>query len=361
MIDMSDRAAGIVTHSYVLRVRAESWLGGELLADDVPIAAAYEEGDRSQRVPETLTITVPRLDRGTRWTPTTPDHPLAANGQRLRVQLGVDIGQGETEWLQRGWFLVQDTPPPVGDTISLFAVGLLALVDEARLVSPFQPTGTFVSTLRALVEPALTVDVSGAPADRSVPAGMNWDEDRLAAVGELLDAWPAEAAVDAHGVLVVTAVADPGAAVLELTDRAGGTVIRASGGSSRDGGVNAVVARGTAPDGGIIQAVQYDTVGPKAYGGPFNPLPVPELFYSPLLTTVPQCAAAAATIIRRRQREQATTLEVDAVPHPGVQLGDPVTVTTDDYAAAPGTVESYRLPYVPDGSPLSLGVRVATS
>ena len=359
MIGMSAAAAEIVgTRSFTIRHRVESWLGDQLLAEDVPVSAAVEEGDRSLRVPETLNLIVPRLDRGTRWTPTTIDHPLAANGQRLRVLLGIDLSYGVTEWLQRGWFLVQDTPPPAGtDDVSVLAVGLLGLVDEAQLVSPFQPSGTIVSTLRALVEPALTVDVTGAPADRAVPAGLNWDEDRLQAVLEVLDAWPATAAVDPDGVLVVSAVTDPGAPVLTLTDGAGGTVLYAAGGSTREGAANAVVARGTAADGQNVQAVQYVQSGPKAYGGLFNPLPVPEVFYSPLLTTAAQCRAAAATVAARRQREQAQALIAEIVPHPAVQLADPATVTTADYDGLPVTVDAYRLPYVPDGTAMSLTLR----
>ena len=40
-------------------------------------------------------------------------------------------------------------------TVTVTAMSLLTLIDEARLTAPYQPTGSFVSTLRALVEPAL--------------------------------------------------------------------------------------------------------------------------------------------------------------------------------------------------------------
>lgn len=358
MIEVDAELRGIIDRGYVLDVRVESWLGGTLLSDDVPVAGGHEEFDRALNVPELVRLTVPKRDRGQRWTPTTPDHPLAANGQRLRVMLGVGSGHGETVWIQRGWFLVQSAGPIESGAIEVNASGLLAMPEEARLVSPFQPTGTFVSTLRALVEPAVTVDVTAAPVDRSVPAGLNWDEDRMGAVLELLDAWAADAAVDPDGVLVVVPDAVPGAPVRTFTDGIGGTVIEVAGSSTREGAANAWVARGTAPDGGLVQSVAYDTVTPKAVGGPFNPLPVPEFFYSPLLETVTQCAAAAATIARRRMRGQALELTVEAVPDPTIQAGDVVTLISEDYPAGLlCSVEAGHLPYVADGGPMRLTVR----
>lgn len=361
MISLTDAALSVLGRSFKYFVSVESWLDGELLAESVPVVAAMEETDRSLRVPERVTLTVPRLDRGVSWSPVMADHPLAANGQRLRVQLGVGLDSSRVEWLQRGWFLIQDATVD-GDEVQVDAVGLLALVDEARLVSPFQPTGTLVSTLRALVEPALTIMVDDALSDRSVPSDINYDEDRLGAVLELLDAWPADAYVNPAGFLSVMPPDEEGDPVLALTDGVGGTVIRASGSSTRDGAYNAVVARGTDPDGAQIQGVAFDnSTGPKRYGGPFNPLPVPSFFSSPLLTTVDEATAAARTILTRIQRTTSTEYTVSMIPHPALQVGDMVSLTTDDLDAVSCIIEALSLPYTPDGSAQSLRVRSVES
>jgi len=357
MISVSAAARSVLGRSFEYHVRAESWLGGDLLADDVPVAVASEDSDRSLRVPERVTLQVPRLDRGVTWSPVAADHPLAANGQRLRISLGIGVGNGVIEWLTRGWSLIESAQAR-GDVVDVTAVGLLALVEEARLVSPFQPTGTIGETLRALVEPALTVDLDAAPTDRATPAGINYDEDRLAAVYELLGASPAEGAVDPEGFLVVTAAAD-GSPVGTLTDGVGGTVVAVDGESSREGAANVVVARGTASDGGQVQGVAYDMTGPKSIGGAFNPLPVPTFYYSPLLTTVAQCNAAAATILARRKRETARRFTAEAVPDPTLVLGDVLTVTTADLAAVPCSVEAIQLPYTAAG-PMTLTLREVT-
>ncbi|MDG4799056.1 DUF5047 domain-containing protein [Micromonospora sp. WMMD980] len=359
MIPLSGEAESVLTRSYGLRLAVESWLGDQLLADSVPVDVAAEETDRGLRVPERVTLVVPRRDRGVTWSPTSDDHPLAANGQRLRVQLGVELAGGVVEWFQRGWFLVQDAQAD-DDRVSVTAVGLLALIDEARLVSPFQPSGTLASTLRGLIEPALTVVIDSALTDRSVPAGINYDDDRLGAVTELLDAWGADAAVTSDGYLSVFPMGPSLTPVLTLTDQAGGTVVEATGGSTRDGAYNVVVARGTASDGAQVQGVAYDTAGPKRFGGPFNPLAVPYYYESPLLTTVAQASTAAQTVLARMRRATARQFDIECVPHPGLQVGDTVSVTAGDYSGLLCTVESLTLPYTAGGGPQRLTVRSLT-
>lgn len=355
MISLSAEALSVLTRSFKYRVRVESWLGGELLADDVPVEVASEETDRSLNVPERITLTVPRISRGVSWSPVDDDHPLAANGQRLRVQLGIAIGNGLTEWFQRGWFVVTKATTE-GDSVQVEAAGLLWLVDEARLVSPFQPTGTLLSTLRGLVEPALTVVTSGLT-DRSVPSGINFDEERLGAVMSLLDAWGADAWVNEDGYLSVTSMVPSLTPVLTLTNGTGGTIITSAGDSTRDHAWNVVVARGTASDGAQVQGVAYDMSGPKRFGGNFNPLPVPYYFESPLLTTVAQCNTAAQTILSRLKRSTSKEFKVEMVPNPALQAGDTVSITIDDYTDLLCVVESLRLPYTAGGGSQTLTVR----
>lgn len=356
MITLSADATSVLTRSFRYYVNVQSWLGDVMLSDDVPIVDGGEDVDRTLRVPERVTLTVPRTDRGTTYDPVEADSPLAAYGQHLVVSLGLDIGNGAVEWFQRGEYVITDSQAE-GDAVQVEAAGLLQLIDEARLASPFQPSGTLVSTLRALVEPALTVNVDAALTDRAVPSGMNWDEDRLGAVLEVLDAWPADAYVTADGYLSVVPASDSSTSVLSLTDGTGGTVMRWAGESTRDGCYNAVVARGTASDGGQVQGVAYDnTSGPLVYGGAFNPLPVPFFFESPLLTTVAQCNDAANTRLRTLRRQSARKITATCVPHPGLQVGDAVRVTGRGLVNHLCIVERLALPYTPAEMALTLRV-----
>jgi hypothetical protein len=358
VIDLTAAAAGVLGGSYGLRTRVQSWRGGQLLADDVPVVSGTEEVDRTLRVPERVTLSVPRTDRGTSWDPVEADHPLGAYGQRLVVMLGIELGGGEVEWIRRGEYVITNARPR-DDTVAVTAAGLLYLIDEARLVSPYQPSGTLASTLRGLLEPALTVVIDPALVDRAVPAAVNFDDDRLGAVLQVLDTWPAAAVVTPDGYLSVVPATTSATPVLSLTDAAGGTVLDWSGEVGRDGACNVVVARGTATDGTQVQGAAYDySGGPMAYGGPFSPLPVPAFMFSPLLTTVEQCNEAAATTLDRKRREGAPRMTATLVPHPGLQGGDCVAVTGRGLVERPCIVEATTLPLVAGGGPASAQLAV---
>jgi hypothetical protein len=356
MIEMSEVAKTIQGsgHGTVRYVRIESWLGGELLADDIPFASGREECDRSARVPERISLRIPREESGRSWVPDgTPGHPLAANGQRLRVLLGVGIEGTDVEWIQRGEFLIQESEPQ-GEFVAVIAVGLLALVDEARFIGSFQPNGTMSRSLRYLLEPALPVILHPNIVDRNIPGGINYDEDRLGAALELLAAWPANGIVTESGYFYVTP------ADLALTTAAAiGNVnlIERTRRTTRDDAANCVVAKGTAPDGAPIQAVSYVQTGPLAYLGDFSPFPVPRYFSSPLLISVAACRAAANAIRDRIVREQGQPYQIRCLPMTWLQVGDRVVlVDSEDVSMGYATIEALSLPYTPGDDQMSLTV-----
>ncbi|MER6534677.1 DUF5047 domain-containing protein [Streptomyces sp900105755] len=358
---MSTTALAVVQGSYTMAMRAESWLGGQLLTDDIPIADGSESRDRSLAVPEQITLTIPRRDQGFDWDPgTDPAHPLAAYGQQLRIDYGVDVGGGQFEWINRGWFLITDSSTD-GETVTVTCAGLLTLIEEATLVSPFQPssTDTLGSVIQALIEPALTVSFDGTLVDRAVPLGLQWDSDRLGAVTEVLNAWGTAGRVTEDGYVLVEPVSDSGAAVLAISDDPDtGTVVRWQGSTTRDGAYNCVVAQGEDANGNQLQGVAYDSSGvsPYQYGGNFNPLPVPYSYQSSLLTTVAQCRTAAAAQLQLLRRQAFRKLAVTMVPHPGLVTGDIITVTGAALTNARCAIEQLSLPYSP--GEMNLTVRV---
>jgi hypothetical protein len=367
---MTTVAAGAVLGSYVLRCRAESWLGETLLSDDVPIIDATEEVDRTLRVPESLTLTVPRTFDGVDWAPTEPDSPLAWYGQKLHASLGVELANGEIEWLDRGWFLINSVENS-GDTLKVECLGLLALANEARLVTEYQPrTGaTCGEVIRALLEPGVPVNLDDAPPPQPASSVVSWSDNRLDAVASVLDAWGAQGKMDSSGVFYVTDIeATPPAPVMALTDGDGGTVVDWAGAGSRDATYNYVVAKGTYPDGTTnagaeIIAVAYDDdpASPYRYGGDYSPYPVPYFYSSPLLTTKDQTSKAARTTLARLKRTASRIISASAVPHPGLEAGDRVTVTSSKLGLTDQVcvIEALALPYTP-GSPMDLTLRTVT-
>ncbi|MFK0173422.1 DUF5047 domain-containing protein [Streptomyces sp. NPDC090306] len=356
---MSDEALAVVQGSYTLDARAEAWLDGELLTDAVPIGDGSETRDRSLAIPESVSLTIPRRDRGVTWDPGADiGHPLASYGQQLRIDVGVNLGS-HTEWINRGWYPITECEAD-GDTVTVTAAGLLTLVDEAKLVTPFQPsaTDTLASTVRALVEPALTCQFDGALADVLASDSMSWDSERMDALSDIATAWSADYYVTEDAILYWEPLTDDGAPVLELTDGVSGTVVQWTASTTRDGAFNCVICQGELADGTQIQGVAYDTDpnSPYMYGGPFNPFPVPYTEANSLMTTVDMCRKAAATTLLRLRRQAGRTLSVTMIPHPGLVAGDIVSVTGAGLRRARCVIESLSLPYSP--SEQNLTVRV---
>jgi hypothetical protein len=362
VLELSDKVTAILARGNQTRfLRVSSWYGDDVVAEDLPVTGAVESVTRSDSVPERLTFNVPCTDRGVDYTPIGTAHPLAANGQRLKVECGVqtgirDDGAPFVEYVQRRWYVIYESQRQ-GNAVTVEARGLLWLIQEARMVSPYQPAGTFKSALRGLIEPALTVSFDAALTDRSVPSGINYDDDRLGAVNALLAAWPAEGHVTEDGYFAVAPAADATEVALALTDGAGGTVITAVGDSTRDGVYNAVVARGTTADGGVVQGVAYDTTSPAGIGTPFNDLPVPLFFDSPLLTTQFQAQAAANTRMATVMRKSAQQYEVAMVPHFGLQEGDRIDLTPAGMFTEPCIVDALTLPLQAGGGAQTLLAR----
>lgn len=358
MIEISEIAAASLLKGNQRRfLRVESWYDDQLLDDDIAIFSGAEDVDRSSNVPERVTLTVPRVAKrtydGQRYDYTPGDllAPLAANGQMLRVVVGIGVGYGNVEWLTRGWFVITDSEAD-GDEVRVEAGGLLWKIQEARLINPLQPSGTFKSTIRNLVEPALTVEFDSVLVDRSVPASVNYDDDRLDALNATLDAWPAVAEVTSEGFLYVTTVDDPADVSVALTTTSGGTVVKRVGKSTRDQVYNAVVAQGTLSDGGLVRGVAYDLNGPKRSGGPFNELPVPLFFDSPLITSQAQATAAAASRLTKLKRTTSQEFSVEMVPHPALQVGDRITIDGVAYV-----IEASSLPLTAGGGEQKMRVR----
>lgn len=353
MIPISDAAAASLLRGNQKRsIRVESWYDDQLLSDDLPVEDGRDEVDRGSNVPERVTFTVPLRSGGVDFTPDDLLSPLAANGQTVRVSLGIEIGFEEIEWMQRGWYVITQSEVR-GDAVEVEAAGLLWKIDEARLVSPLQPSGTFKSTIQRLVEPALTVEFDSSLVDRAVPASVNYDEDRLGALQTTLNAWPATAEVVADGYLLVSPVGDPTVASVALSSGPGGTVIKKVGRSTRDGVYNAVVAEGQTSDGNVVRGVAYDLNGPKRAGGPFNELSVPFFFTSPLITTAAQAQAAANSRMLSLKRSLSFTYDVEMVPHPALQAGDRVTLD-----GAAGIIEKLNTPWHAGGGSQSATIRM---
>lgn len=347
--------------------RISSWLGAEMLSDDVPIMTGRITADVSSEVPERLSFTVPAatIVDGYRfeWCPRDDwHHPLARYGQQLQVQILVTSAVTGTVWdTTVGRFAIQNWTEADDGSIAVEAAGLLQRVADARIVSATGPlpNGTLVSETRRLVSgTGLSVTFDPALADRTCPQAMEWSDDRLGALYDVADAWPARLRTDPWGMLhLLPPLPEEPEPTAALVDGVRGVVVSAPRADTRDRIYNRVVARSADaddPEAAPIQAIANVTTGPMSTSGPYGI--VTRFYASPLITTQAQAKASAETILATSV-VPSRSVPVELAPDPRIDIDDPVQVRLGD-AEWSGYVTSYDLPLtVPDGAmTLTIGI-----
>jgi hypothetical protein len=373
MIQISEAMGyALASRSFRMICRATITRGGAVLARDLPVDIGREEGDRSLRVPERVTLQIPKRINGQEWTGDGYDSPIAPYGQRVHVKIGIDLGADGFGWINRGEFLIHDSDL-TGPTVTINAVGLLALHEEARLVSPFKPTGTVVSCIRKLAEPGLTVVKHADVVDHAVNTGLAFDDDRLGCILTLCQSISARPLVNPAGYLDILPGDQPnpesifyqdGSYLMRLHDPTWTyqrpSIVDVSTSATRDGIINAMVVRGETSTGLPVQGVAYDqSGGPGSFGGPFNPMPVPEYLYSSIVPTKALATLVARTMLNRRLAPYRRSWHIRSVPIPFYQVGDYAyyyyTQGDEEYALT--EVESMVLPYTAASGQMELTVR----
>jgi len=316
----------------------QSWLGASLLADEVPVSRGRIVASVSQDTQERLTLTVPRWD-GRDWLPgDDPSHPLARFGQELQVTIRVGSpAAGETWDVRVGRFLVTDWEED-GGVVQVTGDGLLRRVADGKLTSPSSPPSgsTLKSEARRLLPAGVSAGFDDDLVDRACPRGMAWSSDRLEALREIADAWPARLRTDEWGqVRFSRPLPDVPVPVLTLQEGPSGTVVSAPRSDTRDGSYNEVVARSSASASNDVQAVARLTSGPMAARPPYGT--VTREWSSPLLGSRDQAQAAAETMLRTAVRPTRVRTATH-VPDPRITLDDPVEVRTGELVERAGVL-----------------------
>ena len=357
---MRDGAPGeVLAGTCVWQPRVASWLGSTWLGD-VPVSRGRLVASVTQKIPERLSLTVPRFS-GRDFRPgSDPLHPLARYGQELIVSIVVSSVVSTDSWETRvGRFLVSDWDDGDGDSIDVTAVGRLRRVQDAKLTAPTQPASgaTLMSEARRLLPPGVSAGFDAALVDRACPAGMAWDEDRLSALQEIADAWPALLRTDEWGQVIFRAPLDPiPAPVLTIRDGERGTLVAAPRSDTRDGAYNQVVARSSASGVQDLQAVAEQRTGPMAVDGEYGV--VTKTWSSPLVTSQVQAQASAESMLASSLLP-ASSIPVVCAPDPRIDLDDPVEVIRDGERTW-GWVTGYDLPLTVADGDMRVDVGVAS-
>lgn len=308
-----------------LTVEITSWLGDEQVGDPLPVVSS------SWKITDTAGVTVPgtvefQVPAAEEWRPLLPDHPLANYGQRYRVRIG--FGDQMLTW---GWYRA-DRSQQQGVVIACSGKGLLREVERARFTRPFQTvTGaTWQATVTDLLRGILPVTFEGVP--NAVMPRTTWEEDRLAAVWEVIESRPARITIDDSATAVVSPAWNdlvPGEAVKELVDGEGGTLVSLQpDGDDNEDPPNAYVVS-TVPEGDAEPIVEVWTQpsGPMRWGGPYGYNPA--FFASPLNPTDRSQLRAIAQRMTLRAAAQQKRVAFVALPDPRVEVGDVVHVRSE--------------------------------
>ena len=329
----------ILSGAYSWVPQVSAWLGDQLLAEDVPVIDGTLSVDGGQQVPERLTLSVPDRDGGFSWVPDSTGHPLARYGQYLDVAIAVTAAVSGESWTVRlGRYQIQDwTHDDVAFRVDVECVGLLQRAADARFTTPKVPrAGETLSGVFARLAPdGVPVDIDGTLADRAVPTSFQWDEDRIGALYDIAEAWPARIRMDDQGTCrVLPPLPDLPDPVLSFRDGERGTVVSAPTQDSRDGVYNVVVARSSATDDPARAPAQGEA---RVQAGPMSPASYGEVvrfWSSPLATTTAQLNAAAATLLADSIRP-ARQRVVTCPPDPRVELDDAAEVLSGARTVTP--------------------------
>lgn len=328
--------------SHQALVRASAWYEGAVSIEEVPIIGGSVKSELTAQVPQSVTLSVPIT-----LTPRTPLDPLNKNGQELVLQRG-RLYQGAPLLHDLGTFRIASwrASAPTG-SLEVEAVNQADRLREARLESPLSPAGgtPYVDVAERLVDGILPLEVDASLPSRTVPSGITWEEDRLGALFELAEAWPARFHVTPDGVATFSPVLTDvltEAPVATFSADASSTVVEYQPQGSREGYYNAVIARGQEDASGgkaAVQAAAYLA----SYGEPYGR--VPAFYSSPLLTTPAQALKAAQTRLGAFSRPVAV-LSVSAIPDPRLYVGDVVGVSLEgkDWL---GRITSLEMPLSP--------------
>lgn len=310
-------------HRPVIEVR--SWLGDEDLGLVPVVTGTWQIRESADdTVPGEVTFSVPNLPE---WRAAgVPDHPLAQFGQQVEVRVGSMVqGWERPELLGQGRFRITDVIPN-GEVIDVRARGLMCLVEQARFLAPF--TAAKSSGRQAVITKILQgiLPVAFEVADETFPGGT-WDRERIDALYEVAQGWPARVWVDETGTVVVSPIWSDtlSAADLEVLDGPGGSLIEVSPAPAAASAFNAYVVS-TVPEGDEAPVSGQATLssGPMRWGGPYGY--VPGFYASPVLKPVRSQLTAVARSLVERARRRAETMTIAALPDARVQVGDVVRV-----------------------------------
>lgn len=321
--------APLLTRSHVVAARLTASINGSSFTYPVSLVDGRVSVSASSNVRRALEATV---------LADADDPEVDALTTELQAEYGIRRVDGTVRWVIVGTFVITDAKEVGPGRVKVVGQDRWRRVQEARLLEPVVTSGSIVSAIISLVQGAdsriVCTDLTGSTATHR---SSLWERDRDKAVVDLARAIGAQVVFAPDGTARIVPVPSPTApAVLRLSGGDGGFLVSAARGTTRERTRNAAVAEGESQDSTPpVRGVALVGTGPLRYGGPFGRRPA--YLRSSLMTTQAQVDAAAAALLSRVSgvvRE----VDVEALPHPGLDAWDVL-----DVEVAPGVYEKHVL------------------
>lgn len=283
-----------------------------------------------------------RDPRGRLLTPRAITDTLAPFGQEVEIRRRISTGGTTLGVVPLGRFRLREVPLAaetarrLGASFETEAVELeLVVVDRFEAVEaddftlPEAPrTGTTWAEIRRLSP--FPIALNPTLADRPIPSTLVYTGNRLDAMQLLASNLEGELAMTRQGAITVRPI-DPYAAGLPVTDLSGTIQTLRSGMSNSLTNVVVVTGRDPATNDPVIGVARVET-GPLRWNGPMGARV--RRIGNPLATSQAAANASARTWLFKLSNAQARLVRCVCLPHPELELGDPVKATD------PGTGET---------------------
>lgn len=313
---------------------------------ELPITGGSVKVDRGAAVRRTCTVEL----EDTSLIPRTPADELSVYGAMLRVERGVDYGDGTQELVPLGVFRITDVDgdPDMGP-VQIEGQGLEWVIAGDKFTEPWRSSGTAVGAVRALVQRSLpTATVLARVPDGAIgPRTFDVEADPWEAAQECAAALGAECYADPDGVFIIDTLPDllttPPAWTVAAGE--GGVLISAKRGMSSSGVFNGILARGentetNSPPVSAL-AVDDDPTSPTYWNGPFGRKPD---FYSSSTLTSEAAALSAAKLKLRVAKAPNATGDLSSLPNAALAEGDVLRVVYGDNTKELHQVQSFDVP-----------------
>lgn len=356
MQTVSDEFLAAISGSHSPTLTVDAWYEGNLVLENVPVAAGSVTVDGTRAIAGSLSLT--SVSEGRLLEPGRWDSPLAPFGSQLHVRAGVRYGTDTSDSVSLGWYRIDSADPREaygkyvvngqilwvhrGMQVVNQASDRMSFVDDAKILSPEVPASTtsVIAEIKRLVQGLIPVGNLDAVTDAAIPGSITYQTSRVQAIQDLADVVGCTARIDPDGALELISKTPSTTPVWTVSINEE-QVLDWSGKLDRSGLFNGVVSTGQQADGTPVQASSVEEDGPLRWDGPMGRIPYPHS--SPLITTQDAAQDDADTLLTRLIRDQVAPVKITCTPNPALEWGDCITIVLPDQELT-GTVQSITWP-----------------